>query len=85
MTNIRLSRAGFALSISRPLKTNSYKDEKRELGGGSSNLKNLRIGEMGRLKCYGAQEVVRLSPVSLDHTCSLAAVRTAGAGKTILA
>ena len=40
---------------------------------------------MGRLKCYGAQEVVRLSPVSLDHTCSLAAVRTAGAGKTILA
>jgi hypothetical protein len=70
--SVRLSRAGSALSISRRLKTKLYKDEKRGLGSGSSNRKDLRIGEMGHLKCYGAQGMVRLS-LSLDYTSSLAA------------
>src|SRR3984957_13301862 len=68
--NIRSSRTGSPLSTSTPLKTNSYKNEKRGLESGSSNLGNLRSGVMGHLKCYGAQEMVRLS-LSLDRTSSL--------------
>jgi len=49
---------------------NLYKNEERALGSGSSTLKNLMIGVMGHLKCYGAQEMVRLS-LSLDCISSL--------------
>ena len=38
---------------------NLYKNEEKELESGSSNLKNLRIGVMELLKCYGAREMVR--------------------------
>src|SRR3984957_2262191 len=68
--NIRSSRTGSPLSTSTPLKTNSYKNEKRGLESGSSNLGNSRSGVMEHLKCYGAQEMVRLS-LSLDRTSSL--------------
>ena len=51
---------------------NLYKNEEKELGSGFSSLKNSRIGVMEILKCYGAQEMVRLS-LSLDRTFSLAA------------
>jgi len=67
MMSVRLSQAGSPLSISRPLKTNSYKNEEGGLGSGSSSLKNSRIGVMGLLKCYGAQEMVRLSFHSIAH------------------
>ena len=72
MTSIRLSGAGSPLTTFRPLKPNLYKNEERGLGSGSSNLEHSRIGVMGLLKCYGAQEMVRLS-LSLDRTSSLAA------------
>jgi len=72
MTSIRLSGAGSPLTTSRPLKPNLYKNEEKGLGSGSSNLEHSRIGVMGLLKCYGAQEMVRLS-LSLDRTSSLAA------------
>src|ERR1700722_20302185 len=55
----RKSRTGSPLSTSTPLKTNSYKNEKRGLESGSSNLGNSRSGVMEHLKCYGAQEMVR--------------------------
>src|ERR1700722_1748401 len=68
--SVRKSRTGSPLTTSKPLKTNSYKDEKRGLESGSSNLMNSRGGVMEYLKCYGAQEMVRLS-LSLDRTSSL--------------
>jgi len=37
---------------------NLYKNEENGLESGSSNLKNSRIGVMGHLKRYGAQEMV---------------------------
>src|SRR3984957_6183603 len=70
MMSVRKSGAGSPLSTSTPLKTNSYKNEKRGLESGSSNLGNSRSGVMEHLKCYGAQEMVRLS-LSLDRTSSL--------------
>jgi len=50
----------------------SHNEFIQEMGpeSGSSNLGNLRSGMMGHLKCYGAQEMVRLS-LSLDRTSSL--------------
>src|ERR1700722_14718144 len=70
MMSVRKSGAGSPLSTSKPPNTNSYKNEERGLESGSSNLGNLRSGVMGHLKCYGAQEMVRLS-LSLDRTSSL--------------
>jgi len=68
MKSVRLSQADSPLSISRPLKTNPYKDEERGLGSGSSSLKNSRIGVMGLLKCgaleihkYGHKELVTVT------------------------
>ena len=58
MMNVRQSRAGSPLSISRLLKTNLYKNEEKGLESGSSNLKNSKSGAMGHLKCYGALEMV---------------------------
>jgi len=70
MMSVRLSRAGSPLSISRLLKMNLYKNEEKGQESGSSNLKNSGIGVMGHLKCYGVQEMVRVS-ISLDRTSSL--------------
>src|ERR1700722_4460606 len=70
MMSVRKSGAGSPLSTFKPPKTSSYKNEERGLESGSSNLGNLRRGVMGHLKCFVAQEMVRLS-LSLDRTSSL--------------